>query len=121
AFQDLCGRLITAQNDVAGRSAVLLFGREQVRWARYDEPHTQDPWSRYIRTQELKGFSESNAVAFLRNDYSQFWKDRKAERIAEQLREFEVEILNASEEKPSPPGARTFLPYYLRLAGEIMY
>jgi tetratricopeptide (TPR) repeat protein len=120
AFQDLCSRLINAPGDLAGRSAMLLFGRERLRWERYDESRTE-PWSEYIRTQELTGFTKTDATAFLHNEYSEFWKRRGVGEIPNMLRKYEPQILEAAEERHGRPGAPTFLPYSLRLAGEMIY
>jgi tetratricopeptide (TPR) repeat protein len=120
-FQDLCARLVSDSGELFGRSAIMLFGRERLRWARYDELYTQDPWSRYISMVELTGFKEPAAVSFLHNEYSEFWRARGAGEVPTQLVRYESEILHASQEKLNPGEPSTFLPYYLRLAGEIIY
>ena len=125
-FQDLCGRLVNSpivdengriSEELQARSGIVLFGREKLRWQRYDLPGTSDPWSNYISTYELTGFTKPVALHFLRNEYRRFWQARAPE-VAEQLQNHEGAILEASDERE---GASTYLPYYLRLAGEMNY
>jgi tetratricopeptide (TPR) repeat protein len=104
-------------DELRGRTAVLLFGREKLRWQRYDSPGTPDPWSNYIESYELTGFTKPDAQAFLRTDYAEFWKARAPE-VVEKLHKHENVILEASDERES---SSTYLPYYLRLAGEMIY
>ena len=73
------------------------------------------------RLQELTGFTHSDAVAFLRNDYAEFWNRRAESAVAARLHEYESEILAASHERAESPAPSSYLPYYLRLAGEMLY
>jgi tetratricopeptide (TPR) repeat protein len=129
AFQDLCSRLVDPRDEsgepsreLRGRAGVLLFGREKLRWERYDLPGTRDPWPHYIETQALSGFTKPDAQAFLRTDYAEFWTTRAPE-VVEGLRRYEEAILVASDEEASDEreSGSTYLPYYLRLAGEMIY
>ncbi|HEY6341789.1 MAG TPA: tetratricopeptide repeat protein [Bryobacteraceae bacterium] len=123
-FQDLCSRLVDPRDEsgqrsteLRGRIAILLFGREKLRWERYDPPGSPDRWSNYIETCELKGFTKRDAQKFLREDYAEFWKTR-AKEVVPQLLTHEEVILNSADERE---GGNTYLPYYLRLAGEMIY
>lgn len=123
-FQDLCSRLVDSRDsegrrsdELRGRAALLLFGREKLRWERYDLPNTSDPWSNYIETYELKGFTKPDAQSFLRKDYAEFWEIR-SKAVVPQLLVHEEAILSAADEQE---GSNTYLPYYLRLAGEMIY
>src|SRR5262249_197230 len=124
-FQDLCSRLVDPVEqsgerplELRGRAGILLFGREKLRWELYDPPGTADPWSKYTDIHELPGFAKTDAESFLRNEYVDFWKKRAPE-VVESLRRHEEAILAASDERESDPP--TYLPYYLRLAGEMIY
>ena len=131
AFQDLCGRLIDAPDmnmggqaapsaALRGRTGVLLFGREEIQWERYDQPGSTEPWTKFIKAHELVGFGEADAKAFLRNEYKTFW-DKQALEVVPRLQRYEAAILAASREQPDPTATPTYLPYYLRLAGEMLY
>ncbi len=116
-FQDLCARLVDPSDpELRGRSAVLLFGREKIRWERYDRG-ASTPWSKHFESIELRGFTKPNAVSFLRNEFTKFWEQRAAE-VVEKLRTHEAAILEASSEQEA---VESYLPYYLRLAGEMIY
>lgn len=112
-FQDLCARLVDPHDpELHGRCAVLLFGREKLRWERYGHD-----WPNHIESIELQGFTRPAAVSFLRNEFTKFWEQRSPS-VIEQLRTHETAILEASSEQESVP---SYLPYYLRLAGETIY
>jgi hypothetical protein len=116
-FQDLCARLVDPSDpELRGRFAVLLLGREKLRWQRYDHRNAT-PWSNHIETIPLTGFTQEAAVSFLRNEFTNFWNQR-APAVVDQLRTHETAILEASSEQESTP---SYLPYYLRLAGETIY
>ena len=123
SFADLCRRLVAPPRDeFRGRTGVLLFGREEIKWKRYDAPYTPDPWQNYIQTIHLEGFSEPDAKTFLRDDYRNFWVERKSQEVGEELAKYETAILAASgEQTDHDDGERTYLPYFLRLAGEMIY
>ena len=123
-FQDLCSRLVDPRDEsgqrsdeLRGRAAILLFGREKLRWQRYDPHGSPDPWGKYIETYEIVGFSKPDAQDFLRKDYAEFWKTR-SEEVVPRLLAHEQAILDAADERE---GGSTYLPYYLRLAGEMIY
>jgi hypothetical protein len=53
----------------------------------------------------------------LREDFTRFWDDLAPE-VTGKLRQHEDAILAAADERD---GTSTYLPYYLRLAGEMIY
>ena len=96
------------------RFRVIIFGRNQLRWNEiYEDPTWQDYWNLHL----LGGLSEADAREFLRKTRTWLASKRQAA-LTEALVKYEDKILDATDETKG--GQRSFHPFYLNLAVELV-
>jgi tetratricopeptide (TPR) repeat protein len=102
------------ERDACDRFRVVIFGRNQLRW---DEIYEDPSWRNYWTLHLLGGLAEADARDFLKK--TRTWLAAKREvALAEALVKYEDKILDASDE--SKGGHRSFYPFYLNLAVELV-
>jgi tetratricopeptide (TPR) repeat protein len=102
------------ERDACDRFRVVIFGRNQLRWDEiYEDPTWRNCWTLHL----LGGLAEADARDFLKK--TRTWLAAKGQTaLAEALVKYEDKILDASDE--SKGGHRSFYPFYLNLAVELV-